>query len=376
MKKALFLVLLLLMFPLLGCTTEATNPHEDLCSILDGKDAWLCSKTYTSYFDTTVSLSFYVRDGETVDIEGLYTAVEGMMESLHQLFDKYHAYDGVVNVYSINHREESTITISQTLYDAISFGLEHEGEVTSDGVAMFNIALSPVLDVWHDARESSDCIQEGFYDVCPVPRTSIDGISFPVDPSQILLDSEQQTISFLEEGMSIDLGGYAKGYASEIITDYLDQQGITYLFNAGNSNVKAGGLNPRNEEGLFYIALTRPSIPITSTSYFAYLKVPGSMSVVTSGNYQRYFLGADDSLVYHHIIDPRTNYPGGEAMSVTLFFEDGALADLYSTAIYLLSVEEGLAVVNQKEGMEAIWYLSDGSVIESDHAAQYVSEYL
>lgn len=100
------------------------------------------------------------------------------------------------------------------------------------------------------------------------------------------------------------------------------------------------------------------------------------MSVVTSGNYQRYFLGADDSLVYHHIIDPRTNYPGGEAMSVTLFFEEGALADLYSTAIYLLSVEEGLAVVNQKEGMEAIWYLSDGSVIESDHAAQYVSEYL
>jgi len=93
--------------------------------------------------------------------------------------------------------------------------------------------------------------------------------------------------------------------------------------------------------------------------------------VVTSGNYQRYFKEIDTGDVYHHIIDPRTNYPGGDCMSVTVIYPDSALADIYSTAIYLLTVEEGLDFVNNTLELEAVWYGYDGKITYSNGFSVY-----
>lgn len=384
MRKAIpFLLLLLLSMNIFGCshliTSHFENPNPDFCVEGAIDYVFLCKKNYTSYFDTIVSLTFYVTEYDTYSIEAEFANAEAILEEYHHLLDKYHPYTDIVNVYSINHRSEDTVTLSQKLFDAISFGLSNENVVQIENVNLFNIALGPVLDIWHSARDNPLCDStiSLAYDVCPVPADLIDGITFPTDPDQIVMDSENLSISFLEPGMSIDLGGFGKGYASEILTDYLDSKAITYILNAGNSNVKAGGMNTNNADGFYYIALIRPEIEFQPIqSFYSYLKIPPGISVVTSGNYQRFYIGLEDGEVYHHIIDPRTNYPGGEAMSVSVVFEDGALADIYSTAIYLLSVEEGWAFVNETPYLEAIWYLSDGSVLTSEGFTPYLYQLL
>ncbi len=176
--------------------------------------------------------------------------------------------------------------------------------------------------------------------------------------------------------MRLDLGGFGKGYVAELITDYLDGIQARYIFNAGASNVKAGGVNPNSTDGFYNVALTTPTIGLsTGSNFFAIVKIGADVSIVTSGTYQRYFIGLEDDRIYHHLIDPRTFYPGGDTMSVSVLFEDGGLADIYSTAVFLLGLEAGMAFVNQTAGLEAIWYLEDGTILHSDGLERGVFTY-
>ena len=80
------------------------------------------------------------------------------------------------------------------------------------------------------------------------------------------------------------------------------------------------------------------------------------ISVVTSGDYQRYY--TVDGVSYHHIIDPETLYPGRLWRAVTVLCPDSGLADGLSTALFLLPQAEGQALLD-KFGCEALWVDSD-----------------
>ncbi len=172
--------------------------------------------------------------------------------------------------------------------------------------------------------------------------------------------------------MSIDLGGFGKGYVANIITEYLDSLDITYILNLGNSNVIGNGQNPTNDTSDFIIALIEPSTDFRIVNtYYQYIQLPANMALVTSGNYQRFFKDIENSDVYHHIIDPRTNYPGGDVMSVSVIYPDSAIADMLSTAVYLLDLEEAITFVNGMDDLEAVWYSFDGTITCSEGFDEY-----
>lgn len=366
-----FLILLLLT----GCnSTKVKNPNEDYCIEGSVEGVYICEKRVTSYFDTVIFLKLYYNQNNTYDIVEVFNYFEDTLHTYHEFFDKYNAYEDVNNIYTINHSTEP-VELSNELFVAIQFILENDNIVQVDEKPLFNIALGPVLDIWHDARENRECdssIESGIL-YCPVPSEFIDGVVFPTDVNDIVLDSEHKTIAFAEANMSIDLGGFAKGYVSQIIADYLDGLDIEYLLNTGNSNVITGGINPNNEDGMYYIALTRPNTnAYYMNEYFQYVVISEGLAVVSSGNYQRFFKGLDDSIVYHHIIDPNTNYPGGYCMGITIIYPDSAIADMLSTALYLLPVEDAKNFVNNYEDLEAVWYHYDDTVEYSDGFGQYI----
>ncbi|HAQ56580.1 MAG TPA: hypothetical protein DCR44_04175 [Acholeplasmatales bacterium] len=378
MKKFLGMgMLLLVLIGLAGCG-RFENPNETYCTEGKVDGVFLCSRPWSVYFDTTVSLTLYVTEEDAYDIPVIFAEVEAILARYHQWFDKYHLYDGVANVMTINQSGTAPTTVDPAFYDAIAFAVAASDDIVLGGVELFNPALGPVLSIWHDARESDLCAETGIgVFSCPIPSAEALAGPFNTDISDLVLDPVLHSVAFAKSGMSLDLGGFGKGYVSEVITDYLDTQNVTYILNSGNSNIKTGGTNPNNDTGLFYVALTTPSLqPALPGSYYVFLQIQGDVSVVTSGTYQRFFRGATDNLVYHHIIDPRTNRPGGEAMAVTIILEDGAKGDVYSTAIFLMTVDEGIAFVDATVGLEAIWYLSDGTIRTSAGLDPFVYEWL
>jgi thiamine biosynthesis lipoprotein len=334
---------------------------------------FLCEKTTTSYFDTTVLLKLYYTQEDSYDILEIFEYFTNTLETYHQYFDKYNEYDEVNNIYTINH-SETPLILDDVLFEAIKYGLENQDLVIADDVSLFNIALNPILEVWHNARDSlycDDTLELGVL-YCPVPLDQIDGISFHTDPENIQLNEIDNSITFLESGMSIDLGGFAKGYVANILSEHLNSLNITYLLNLGNSNVIANGQNPTNDTQDFLIALIEPSTDFRIVNtYYQYVQLPENMALVTSGNYQRFFKDIDNGDVYHHIIDPRTNYPGGDVMSISIIYPDSAIADILSTAIFLLDLDEAIAFVNETENLEAVWYGFDGTITYSDGFQEY-----
>lgn len=414
MKRTFLLVFASILFLFVtGCvtttatTTTAPNPDSRYCTLNAASGTYVCSMTWTAYFKTTVSLKLYYRPGEDYVVSDVFTAVGNLLRHHHELLDRYAAYPGIVNVFALNQGASvdsgdgtfGKTVVSRDLFDALQTVLSTQSEVAGEGPLLFNAALGPVLTLWHDARESATCTlaDNALSDVCTPPAESLLDASYNTDPNDVLLDEANLTVAFAKPGMSLDLGGFGKGYVSEIVADLLDSENITYLLNSGSSNIKAGGTNPLQESGDFMIGLTRPSFanPVSfdySTLYFAILQVPSGTSVVTSGPYQNYFLGEDGTL-YHHIIDPRTNRPGGDSvtvaiegptsvtitppdafLSVTVFCEDGGRGDILSTTLFLLTPAEGLAYVEADPAIEAVWYLGDGTITVSSGLARSTIE--
>lgn len=345
--------------------TRTVYVREQGCEVLEDTTITQCSRYWSQYLHTTVKLSMYY-DGDTYhnQMDTITTNVENILALYHELTTKYDAYTGITNVYAINEDPASTHVIDYRLFDLIQFSLEHQDDVDN----LFNIALGPVLKLWHDAREACNAFTDP---LCEVPdMIDLEAANIYTDPGNIVLDEENLTIT-MEENMSIDLGGVSKGYISGKIMEYLDALELSgYLLNNGTSNISIGGTHPTRENGKFSLAITDPTNPF---SYYAIVFLGQGDQLVTSGDYQQYFVA--DGELYHHIINPQSLMPERYSRSVSIATSDPALADLYSTAIFTMPIEDGLTFVNGIDGLEAIWYTLDNTVIMSDHFEEdYVYE--
>lgn len=155
-------------------------------------------------------------------------------------------------------------------------------------------------------------------------------------------------------GLSVDLGGIAKGYAIDRAADVLRQSGVE------SASVNAGGdIRLIGDHGgrPWRIAIQHPR---DAARQLATLEL-AEISVVTSGDYERYFIR--DGKRYHHIFDPRTGYPADRCQSVTVAAPTAVLADALSTAVFVLGPEDGLKLLEETPQVEGVIVGADGAAV-------------
>ncbi len=148
--------------------------------------------------------------------------------------------------------------------------------------------------------------------------------------------------------ISFDLGGIAKGYATDLVVEYLKEQGIdSAIINLGG-NVHV--LGEKADGSAINVGITDPF----DESVLGTIALSGK-AVVTSGNYERYF--ELDGKRYHHIIDSKTGYPADNGLvSVTIIAEDASYADGLSTALFVMGLDEASEFWRQNsESFDAIF---------------------
>lgn len=175
-----------------------------------------------------------------------------------------------------------------------------------------------------------------------------------VDYRQIALHADGTAL--LPEGVMVDLGGVAKGYASDGIADQLRQAGVqSALIDLGGNlyclGTKADGSDWR-------VGVRNP----LGDGYCAALSVR-DRAVVTSGNYERAFI-AEDGTRYGHIFDPGTGYPvDGDLLSATIIGREGALCDALSTALFVMGSAQAAEYLKGQDEVEAILMCADGRIL-------------
>ena len=178
-----------------------------------------------------------------------------------------------------------------------------------------------------------------------------------VNWKNVVLDGN--AVFLKHEGMSLGLGGIAKGIALNKSRVALLDEGIDDFMIVAGGQVLVHGI-PRR------IGIRKPD---GLTNEFVEVLELANTCISTSGDYEKYFeLGG---VRYHHIIDPRNGFPARGTRSVSVIATDAAIADALSTALFVMGPDKAVQLVNTISGVEALIIDSNDVMHLSDYATHY-----
>lgn len=226
----------------------------------------------------------------------------------------------------------------------------------------------------------------GTFDMTVAPLVALWGITSdaPRVPSQEEIDALLPLVGgehvhmddavTLDAGCAVDLGGIAKGYASDCAAVLFHRSALTGGCANLGGNVYVYGTNAQNKP--WSVAIQDPA---DSEGYVCTLSLSDAF-VVTSGGYQRYFT-APDGTVYQHILDPKTGYPvQSDLTSVSVvtrggFGGQGTRADAYSTALYVMGEQAAVDFWrSQSMSFDMVLITRDGRVVYTPGLADCFNE--
>lgn len=250
------------------------------------------------------------------------TAVEAAFERIAEIQSETDFYDDSSAVSEFNRAaaDEQTILDADTA-EIIKTSLE----VYQKSGGVFDITIAPVSQLW-DFKNAHT----------PPNDEKIKEYLKSVGSDKLVFDYDKKTLKKTEDGVKIDLGGAAKGYAADAAAAVLKNYGAEYgLINLGG-NVYAFGNNPKRRSGEWQVGIQKPFAD--TGVYTQTVSINGGGAVVTSGTYQRGF--EYNGRLYHHILNPFDGYPAETEFSgVTIKADSALLADCLSTACIILDEE-------------------------------------
>jgi len=230
------------------------------------------------------------------------------------------------------------VKVSERLFEI----LQKSVEFSRDSSGAFDITVGPLVDLWHKAGEAN----------CVPAASEIAQVRSRVGYEKLILDGNDRTVQFAVDGMRLDLGGIAKGYAVDKAVYAMQKCGaIGGMVDAGG-NIRLFGCPPQGKD-YWLIGLQDPAEArdLNSSKSLLVLKL-NNISISTSGDYQRFVTIGGKK--FSHIIDTNTGCSSRGLSSVTIIAPDAVDADALSTAVTVMGTEKGLALIETIPQVEAI----------------------
>ena len=323
------------------------------------------SAHYFDYFDTATTIIGYTETKEEFDL--ICEDIKVLLNEYHKLFTIYSRYEKFNNLVTINDLtdgEHQVVKVDKKIIDMLVFAKDMYKKTNGK----VNVAMGSVLSIWHIYR--NDGLDNPFKAELP-PMEKLKEANNHTDINDLIIDEENNTVYISDPLMKLDVGAIAKGYAVEKIGEYLEEKGIDgFLLNVGGNIRTVGYAGAENTP--WKAGIENPDTENEEKPYIEYVKVAGE-SIVTSGSYQRFYVVNGEN--YHHIIDPETLMPGVNFKSVSVITNDSGLGDAFSTALFIMSYEEGKALVEKTENIEAMWVMPDGEQRYSTGFNDYTFDY-
>ena len=285
---------------------------------------------------------------------------QGSTELYGQMFQKL---KGIEQAFSVNLSDSAVSQINQSAGIApvvvpqeVIYVLQEALRIAERTGGAFDPTIGPLVDLWDIGGDNSQ-----------VPsQQAIDHARSLVDWRLVEIDSQRGTVYLTKQGMALDLGGIAKGYAADELVAIAQEAGIQQaLFDLGG-NIYAFGTKADGTP--WRVGVKDPAQPGGSPALALAVQ---DRSVVTSGMYERFF--EQEGIRYHHILNPATGYPvWNDIQSVTIVSKSSLLADALSTSVFVLGREKGLALL-ESEDAEGVIIGEDNLVYPTSGIADQLS---
>jgi thiamine biosynthesis lipoprotein len=270
-------------------------------------------------------------------------AMDKAFERLNNIDDKMSAFKGNSDISKINlgagSRGES---VSSDTYFVVKKAIEYSKILEGT----FDPTIRPLVTLWSIGTKKEK-----------IPEAAeIETRLKLVNYKDVVLDESNNSIMLKHKEQALDVGGIAKGFAADEVRD------IFLQYNIKSGLIDLGGnifaLGSKEDNTPWRVGIQNPFKP--RGEFLGILSVKNK-SIVTSGNYERYFIR--DGKRFHHIIDPKTGYPSeSKIISATIISDNSIDGDGLSTGVYILGVDKALKIINAIEGIDAIFVTENKKV--------------
>lgn len=270
-------------------------------------------------------------------------AIDESIEKLNEIDDKMSVFKESSEVSIINSKAGiSSCAISEDTYFVIKRAVAYSK--LSNGA--FDPTIRPVVDLWGINTEHAR-----------IPKVhEIKNDMRLIDYRDIISNDKYKSIKLRNENQSMDLGAIAKGFAADEVKKILIANNIKNAIIDLGGNIYALGNKP--DGTLWNIGIQDP---IKECGEYIGIVSVQNKSVVTSGNYERYFM--KEGKRYHHIINPATGAPSENGIiSATVISEYSIDGDALTTCVYVMGIEKGLQLIESIKDAEAIFITKDKKV--------------
>lgn len=316
------------------------------------------TSSFLDLFDTASTIIAYDESQESFDKH--YEQFYNELKRYDNLFDIYHKYEGMNNLYIVNKEaSKAPVKVDKEIIEMLKYGKEIY-ELSSGKT---NICFGSVLSLWHIERELAKD-QAG-------KLPNMDELKKANDHTNIdnlVIDEANSTVFFNDPEMRLDVGAIAKGYAVQRVTEYAKENLWNNFAISIGGNVSTVGFKGDGKTK-WKIGIENPDQ--TADEYLLMVDIT-DLTVVTSGDYQRYF--TVDGKKYCHIINPETLMPSEYVSSVSILCNDSALGDALSTTLFNMPIEEGKKLVEGLDGVEAVWVDKEFNKTFSNGFEEFISE--
>lgn len=304
MKKKIFIILIVSLFLFTGCQKKESDVSLDK------------PISQTGFFlDTLVDIKIFDSNDPKI-IQDCFSILKDIENTMSR-------HNPDTELSKVNSQSgKSFVKVSKDTFYVVEKGLEYHK--FSDG--LLDLSIGPIASLWNI----------GTKDARVPDALEIKSNLSLVNSNNIILDKKNSQIMLKKEGMILDLGAIAKGFAGDKITDYLKSKGIKHaILNLGGNVVTLGTKIDNNN---WKVAIQNPFD--SRGSYLATVDV-NNKHVVTSGIYERYL--EKNGKRYHHILNPFTGYPQeNDVASISVIADKGIDADALSTSLFMMGPKEGL----------------------------------
>ncbi|WNK20242.1 FAD:protein FMN transferase [Halomonas piscis] len=280
-------------------------------------------------FEGSIFGTFYqITVADTLDQNAQEALEDGFLDELERVDEAMSTYRDDSDLVAFN---QAPLDEWQSLPPPLIKVMSISQQISRQSDGAFDVTIGGLVNLWSFGPEARPESVPGEGELSArLEQVGFDALEVDTDGSRARRSRD----------VFVDLSAVAKGYATDRVAAYLDEQGIdNYLVNLGGDLTTSGYRDP-DEQMPWRIGIEKPRSSGQSAQYIIPLS---GLSAATSGDYRNYF--EQDGQRFSHTIDPRTGRPISHSLaSVTVVHPSNARADAWATAMTVLGGEEGMAL--------------------------------